>query len=39
MPNADAVVLPENVRPVHYQITLQPDMENFTFDGLGSDRH
>ena len=34
MPNADAVVLPDNVRPVHYQITLQPDMENFTFDGL-----
>ena len=34
MPSADAVVLPENVRPVHYQITLQPDMENFTFDGL-----
>ena len=34
MPSADAVVLPENVRPVHYQITLQPDMVNFTFDGL-----
>ena len=34
MPSADAVVLPENVRPVHYQITLQPDMEKFTFDGL-----
>ena len=34
MPNADAVVLPDNVRPVHYQITLQPDMEKFTFDGL-----
>ena len=34
MPSADAVVLPENVRPLHYQITLQPDMENFTFDGL-----
>ena len=34
MPSADAVVLPENVRPVHYQITLQPDMNNFTFDGL-----
>ena len=34
MPSADAVVLPENVRPVHYQITLQPDMDNFTFDGL-----
>ena len=34
MPSADAVVLPENVRPVHYQITLQPHMEKFTFDGL-----
>ena len=34
MPSADAVVLPDNVRPVHYQITLQPDMEKFTFDGL-----
>ena len=34
MPSADAVVLPENVRPRHYQITLQPDMEKFTFDGL-----
>ena len=34
MPSADAVVLPTNVRPTHYQITLQPDMEKFTFDGL-----
>ena len=34
MPSADAVVLPANVRPSHYQITLQPDMEKFTFDGL-----
>ena len=34
MPTTDAVVLPENVRPVHYQITLQPDIANFTFDGL-----
>ncbi len=34
MPNADAVTLPTNVRPTHYQITLQPDMANFTFDGL-----
>ncbi|MCY4366710.1 MAG: M1 family metallopeptidase [Chloroflexi bacterium] len=34
MPSADAVVLPANVRPAHYQITLQPDMDNFTFDGL-----
>ena len=34
MPTTDAVVLPTNVRPRHYQITLQPDMDNFTFDGL-----
>ena len=34
MPTTDAVVLPTNVRPTHYQITLQPDMEKFTFDGL-----
>ena len=34
MPSADAVVLPENVRPVHYQITLQTYMDRFTFDGL-----
>jgi puromycin-sensitive aminopeptidase len=34
MPSADAVVLPDNVRPVHYQITLQPYMDKFTFDGL-----
>ncbi|MDE2843184.1 MAG: hypothetical protein OXN21_07370, partial [Chloroflexota bacterium] len=34
MPSADAVVLPDNVRPSHYQITLQPDMDKFTFDGL-----
>ena len=34
MPSADAVVLPDNVRPTHYQITLQPYMDKFTFDGL-----
>ena len=34
MPSPDAVVLPAHVRPSHYQITLQPDMEKFTFDGL-----
>ena len=26
--------MPANVRPVHYQITLQPYMDKFTFDGL-----
>ena len=34
MPTADAVVLPENSRPTRYRITLQPDFEKFTFDGL-----
>lgn len=34
MPTADAVVLPENARPTRYRITLQPDFEKFTFDGL-----
>ena len=34
MPTADAVVLPENARPTRYHITLQPDFEKFTFDGL-----
>ncbi len=34
MPTTDAIVLPDTVRPTHYQITLQPDMVNFTFDGL-----
>ncbi len=34
MPSADAVVLPTNVRPLHYQINLQPYMDKFTFDGL-----
>ena len=34
MPTADAVVLPATVRPAKYSITLQPDLHNFTFDGL-----
>ncbi len=34
MPTTDAVVLPSNVRPRHYRITLQPDLDKFTFDGL-----
>ena len=33
MPTADAVVLPTNVRPRKYRITLQPDLDNFTFQG------
>ena len=34
MPTTEAIVLPANVRPRHYQITLQPDLDKFTFDGL-----
>ena len=33
MPSAEAVVLPENVRPVHYDLTLTPNFDDFTFDG------
>ena len=33
MPSADAVVLPDNVRPVHYDLTLTPNFDDFTFAG------
>ena len=33
MPSTDAVVLPDNVRPVHYDLTLTPDFDAFTFAG------
>ena len=33
MPSADAVVLPSNVKPSKYRMTLQPDLEAFTFKG------
>ncbi len=33
MPSADAVVLPRNVKPSKYRLTLQPDLETFTFRG------
>ena len=33
MPSADAVVLPANVIPVKYRMTLQPDLGTFTFRG------
>ncbi|MXZ92383.1 MAG: M1 family metallopeptidase [Chloroflexi bacterium] len=33
MPSADAVILPDNVRPVHYDLTLTPNFDEFTFDG------
>lgn len=26
-------VLPKNVKPVHYDLTLEPDFEKFTYDG------
>ena len=33
MPSADAVVLPSNVKPTKYRMTLQPDLTSFTFKG------
>ena len=33
MPSDDAVVLPSNVKPVKYRLTLQPDLDTFTFKG------
>ena len=33
MPSADAVVLPESVRPAHYDLTLTPNFDDFTFAG------
>jgi aminopeptidase 2 len=26
-------VLPTNVKPLHYDLTLEPDFENFTYNG------
>jgi len=26
-------VLPTNVKPVHYDLTLEPDFDKFTYDG------
>ena len=33
MPSADAVVLPDNVRPIHYDLMLTPNFDDFTFAG------
>ena len=33
MPNSNAAVLPANVRPATYRLTLEPDLENFAFRG------
>ena len=33
MPSPDAVVLPENAHPLKYRITLQPNLDDFTFKG------
>ncbi len=33
MPSADAVVLPANVKPSKYSMTLRPDLETFAFVG------
>ena len=33
MPSAEAVVLPDNVRPTHYDLTLTPNFDDFTFAG------
>lgn len=26
-------VLPDNVKPIHYNLTLEPDFDKFTYDG------
>jgi hypothetical protein len=29
----DRQVLPKNVKPIHYDVTLEPDLEKFTYEG------
>ena len=33
MPNPNTVMLPANVRPVRYELTLAPNLDDFTFEG------
>ena len=33
MPKSNGILVPANVKPVKYQITLEPDLEKFTFKG------
>ncbi len=33
MPHSDTVLLPSNVRPISYDLTLEPDLDAFTFCG------
>ena len=33
MPSSENVTLPENVRPIHYDLTLTPNFDDFTFAG------
>jgi len=36
---ADRDILPGNVKPVHYDITIRPDMAKFTFAGTVKIQH
>ena len=33
MPGTEAAVLPKNIKPLHYQLELKPDIQNFAFSG------
>ncbi len=32
-PTTDAFRLPDTARPIHYDLTLSPDFDDFTFSG------
>ena len=36
MPGTEAAVLPKNIKPLHYQLELKPDIQNFAFSGNAS---